>query len=270
VKTIGEVDAVAAELERHAERAVLLARDSEAAEAALTFAAGLYRAQAALARAVAVAHAGRALTGALDADVARLTDGLRGVLHFAAQNGPPDLAEVARVRTQEEPARLCARLQAFWTRANGASQDYLSRALLRPYVQVLASLQLPPDRVVPAGSCPFCGGAPWIAARRAASDADGAQRYLGCALCGGEWIANRLRCPACSNEDPAKLASFQSDRHPAVRIEACDACRQYVKSLDLTVDGRLIPEVDELVSVAMDLWAAEQGYVRIERGLAGI
>jgi hypothetical protein len=257
-------------LERHAVRADMLARGSEAAAAPLTFAAGLYRAQATLARAVAIAHGRRALSGSLDLDVAGFTDGLRVVLHFAAESGPADLADLARERAREEPVQLYARLQALWTCRNDDEKDYLSRALLRPYVQVLAGLQLRPDRVAPAGSCPFCGGAPWIAARRAAPDADGAQRYLGCALCGGEWIANRLRCPACSNEDPAKLVSFQSDRHPAVRIEACDTCRRYVKSLDLTVDGRLIPEVDELVSVAMDLWAAEQGYVRIEPGLAGI
>jgi formate dehydrogenase maturation protein FdhE len=270
VTTIGALDTIAVAFERHAARADMLAHENEVARAPLAFAAGLYRAQVGVARAVTVAHSQRALTGALDLDVFGFTDGLRGALCFAAANGPPDLAEVARMRAREEPQRLHARLQAFWVDANGAAKDYLSRALLRPYVKVLACLQLRPDRVVPAGACPFCGGAPWIAARRAAPDADGAQRYLGCALCGGEWVANRLRCPACSNEDPAKLVSFQSDRHPAVRIEACETCRRYVKSLDLTVDGRLIPEVDELVSVAMDLWAAEQGYVRIEPGLAGI
>jgi formate dehydrogenase maturation protein FdhE len=270
VKTIGALETAAGALQRNAVRADVLARDSEAAEAPLTFAAGLYRAQAALASAIASAHDRCALSGALDVDVAGFTDELRGVLLWAAESAPPDLAEIARVRAHEEPVRLRARLHAFWTRANGAKEDYLSRALLRPYVQVLARLTLRPDRVLPVGSCTFCGGAPWIAARRAAPDADGAQRYLGCALCGGEWSVNRLRCPVCSNEDPAKLASFQSDRHPAVRIEACEICRRYVKSLDLTVDGRIIPEVDDLVSLAMDLWATEQGYVRIEPGLAGI
>ncbi len=66
------------------------------------------------------------------------------------------------------------------------------------------------------------------------------------------------------------LASFQAERHPAVRIEACETFRRYVKSLDLTLDARVIPEVDDLVSVAMDLWAAEQGYRRLAPGLAGV
>jgi FdhE protein len=55
-----------------------------------------------------------------------------------------------------------------------------------------------------------------------------------------------------------------------VRIEACETCHRYVKSLDLSEDARPIPEVDDLASLSMDLWAAEQGFERIEPGLAGI
>jgi FdhE protein len=67
-----------------------------------------------------------------------------------------------------------------------------------------------------------------------------------------------------------KLPSFQSATHPVARIEACETCRGYVKSIDLTVDGRAIPEVDDLVSLSMDLWAAGEGFTRIEPGLAGV
>ena len=93
---------------------------------------------------------------------------------------------------------------------------------------------------------------------------------LACALCGGEWLFGRILCPACHEGDPYKLPSFQNDRHPALRIEACETCHHYVKSLDLSEDARPIPEVDDLVSIAMDLWAVDQGYTRIEPGLAGI
>jgi formate dehydrogenase maturation protein FdhE len=113
-------------------------------------------------------------------------------------------------------------------------------------------------------------GPPWIAARRSESDADGARRLLGCALCGAEWPFGRIRCPCCFEEDPTKLPSFQSGTYPMVRIEACEACLRYVKSIDLTADARAIPEVDDLVSLGMDLWAQEQGYARVAPGLAGI
>jgi FdhE protein len=80
----------------------------------------------------------------------------------------------------------------------------------------------------------------------------------------------RIRCPCCGEANPDKLPHFAADRYPAVRIEACDSCKRYVKSLDLTLDARPIPEVDELLSLGLDLWAVEQGYSRIEPGLAGI
>jgi len=93
---------------------------------------------------------------------------------------------------------------------------------------------------------------------------------LGCALCGGEWLFGRILCPSCFEGDPHKLPAFQNDRHSSLRIEACETCHRYVKSLDLSEDARPIPEVDDLASIAMDLWAVEQGYTRIEPGLAGI
>jgi formate dehydrogenase maturation protein FdhE len=31
-----------------------------------------------------------------------------------------------------------------------------------------------------------------------------------------------------------------------------------------------MPEVDDLASIALDLWAVEQGFTRIEPGLAGV
>ena len=93
---------------------------------------------------------------------------------------------------------------------------------------------------------------------------------LGCALCGGEWLFGRILCPSCHEGDPYKLPSFQNDANPALRIEACETCHRYVKSLDLSQDARPIPEVDDLASIAMDLWAVDQGFTRIEPGLAGI
>ena len=93
---------------------------------------------------------------------------------------------------------------------------------------------------------------------------------LGCSLCGTEWLFERILCPSCFEEDPRKLPSFRDEAHPTIRIEACETCSRYVKSLDLSEDARPIPEVDDLVSIAMDLWAAEQGFTRIEPGLAGI
>jgi FdhE protein len=102
------------------------------------------------------------------------------------------------------------------------------------------------------------------------AQSDGAQSFLGCAQCGHEWPSGRIRCAACGEDAPAKLAAFQSDRHPMARIETCATCRAYVKSIDLTIDARCVPEVDDLLSLSLDIWATHQGYTRLEPGLAGI
>ena len=261
---------VASEFERRATRAELLAGRAEAAREPLQFAAGLYRAQGRLAEHLESAHAGSPLSGRLDEDIGRFLEQTSGILGFAAESGPEALAESARARQDDLGATARTRLLVYWTGDTTSRDDYLSRAILRPYVEVLRAAVVPPDRLHRRGQCPFCGGSPWVSARREGSLTEGARRSLVCALCGGEWVFQRILCPACFEEDPHKLPSFTTEQHPAVRIESCDTCRKYVKSIDLSEDARPIPEVDELASLALDLWAHEQGFERIEPGIAGV
>jgi formate dehydrogenase maturation protein FdhE len=261
---------VASEFERRAARADLLARGTPAAEEPLLFAAGLYHVQGRAAGTIEIAHGDEPLSGHLDDDADRLIDLTSSILRFAAEEGPGTLCEEARARQQDPPSTARTRLQVYWSGDLPSSEDYLSRAILRPYVETLRSVNIAPDRVHRRGQCPFCGGAPWVSARREGSLMEGARRMLVCALCGGEWLFGRILCPSCFELEPAKLPSFQNEKHRAVRVEACDTCRRYVKSIDLSEDARPIPEVDDLVSLSMDLWAVEQGYTRIEPGLAGV
>jgi formate dehydrogenase accessory protein FdhE len=261
---------IAPEFERRAARAEMLARGCPAAEEPLHFAVGLYRVQGRLAEALESVHAEDPLTGHLDDDAERFLDKISSLLRYAAESGPEALSSEAQARQKDLASTSRARLLVYWAGDRASAEDYLSRAILRPYVEFLRSVNAAPDRVHRRGQCPFCAGAPWISARREGSLMEGARRMLGCALCGGEWLFGRILCPSCFEEDPHKLPSFRDENHPAVRIDACETCHRYVKSLDLSEDARPIPEVDDLVTLAMDLWAVEQGYTRIEPGLAGI
>ena len=263
--------------EKRAARAEILARGPLTAAEPLRFACGLYRVQGRLATTIESLHAERPLSGRLDEDADRFVGHLVDLLRFAADQGPPAIVADAERRQREQAFQTRSRLLEWWNGDGATAERYLSRALLRPYVEVLAHLRVAPDRLHGPGQCPFCGGGPWIAVRR--EDADGgdgrsretgARRLLGCSLCGAQWPLGRILCPACDEGDPVKLPSFQSERYPAARIEACETCRRYVKSIDLTVDGRAIPEVDDLLSLSMDLWAAGEGFTRIEPGLAGV
>jgi FdhE protein len=55
-----------------------------------------------------------------------------------------------------------------------------------------------------------------------------------------------------------------------VRVEACDTCHTYLKSVDLTKDGFAVPGVDEIATVALNLWAEEHGYTKIETNVLGM
>jgi len=263
-------EGVESEFGRRAARAETLASRAPASEEPLRFAAGLYRAQGVLAAAIGEAHAEEPLTGHLDEDLDRVLDRAPTILRYAAESGPDALAAQARIRSEDLPATRRTRLLVYWAGDSSSREDYVSRAVLRPYVETLRALPVPPDRPHRQGRCPFCGGLPWVSARREGSMMEGARRLLACALCGGEWPFPRILCPACGEQDPARLPSFSTEAHPAVRIEACETCRRYVKSLDLSEDARPIPEVDDLVSLSMDLWALEEGWERIEPGLAGL
>jgi len=262
--------AVASEFERRAARAELLAGKTETAREPLLFAAGLYRSQGRLAEHLESVHAESPLTGHLDEDVSRFLEQITEITGFAAASGPEALAESARARQSDLPATARTRLLVYWSGDSTARDDYLARAILRPYTELLRVAVIPPDRLHRRGQCPFCGGSPWVSVRREGSLTEGARRSLVCALCGGEWLFSRILCPACFEEDPRKLPSYTTERHPSVRIEACETCRKYVKSLDLSEDARPIPEVDDLASLALDLWAQDQGFERIEPGIAGL
>lgn len=261
---------IAAAFDARATRAGELARKSATAEEPLRFAAGLLRAQAKAASAIDGFHAARPLSGSLADDLDRMLAPLLDVATFVAREAPKPLASEALERAREDEPLVRTRLSVFWNGDRKAREHYLSRAMLRPYAEVLRANAVAVQRLHAEGRCPFCGSGPAVGCRRGGSASEGAARLFVCALCGLEWPSLRILCPACLERDPTKLPAFTSDKHPAVRLEACETCRRYVKSFDLSDDARPVPEIDDLASLALDLWAIEQGFTRIEPGLAGL
>ena len=260
----------AAPFEKRADRAEHLARENGAVAEPLRFAAALFRLQGRFAAALAARHLDAPFSGRLEEDSRRLFDLGEKLFSFAESDGPPELAEEAKTRRADDPETARSRLLLYWGGEREMAGDYLSRALLRPYLETLTGTGVTPERLHREGHCPFCAGRPIVSFRKTDPESHGAGRFLVCGLSGTEWPFARVRCPSCQEEDPAKLPTFQSQTIPGTRIEACETCRRYVKSIDLTLDMRPIPEVDDLASIAMDLWAIEEGYTRLEPGWAGI
>ena len=138
-------------------------------------------------------------------------------------------------------------------------------ALLQPSAEHVA-LRCP-QRPTTESRCQACGGLPSLAVLR--PEGEGGKRSLQCSICLMEWIFRRVLCPWCGETDMDKLPRYTAEESNYIRVEACDTCKHYLKSVDLTVEGRAVPLVDEVAFAALDLWATQQGFTKISQNLLG-
>jgi FdhE protein len=123
----------------------------------------------------------------------------------------------------------------------------------------------------PPGACPFfCKLPPLVSVLREDKQADTVRRTLLCPRCSNEWDFPRVLCPSCREEKPEKLPRYTAQEIPWMRVEACDSCGKYLKSVDLTLNWDAEPVVDELASTPLDVIAHEHGYTKITPNLAGL
>jgi hypothetical protein len=206
-------------------------------------------------------------------DLAALLPHFRGFLSLVEQNAPSALAEAARETAAFPQDAWVARLLDYWEHGGrrqpqvGAFEQFFPRAFLQPYVAFLArQLAVPPMTGTPL-ECPLCGGRPLLGVLR--PEGDGGKRWMVCSFCGHEWEFRRIFCAACGEEDEKKLPVYVAEQVPQVRVEACDTCKYFVRTIDLTKDGNAVPVVDDLAAIPLTLWAHEHGYTRLEPNLLG-
>ena len=185
----------------------------------------------------------------------------------------PALLDLARRRGTAVLAERASWLQAHvdqwdaeFSRRDDAVISFFLRALEQPYFERQA-MQAKVDTTTVQPTCPFCFEKPVVAVLR--PEGEGGRRTLLCGRCFIEWEFRRLLCPGCGEEDRDKLPVYSAAEFPHIRVEACDTCRHYLKAVDLTRDGRAVPEVDDLAAVPLDLWASEHGYQRLAPNLFG-
>ncbi|HEY7037446.1 MAG TPA: formate dehydrogenase accessory protein FdhE [Methylomirabilota bacterium] len=143
---------------------------------------------------------------------------------------------------------------------------FLAPAALRPALETyFEGVREPPDGVWQREGCPWCGGA-----AACADLLEDGRRRLSCHLCGGAWIAARVRCPSCQSADPHDLVRLVGEAiEPGYFIEACRACRGYLKGVDRRQHASAGPPlVEDWGSPHLDLHAAREGYRRSTPSLA--
>jgi FdhE protein len=213
-----------------------------------------------------VTSADRELTAV---ELAELISRFELFLSMAETHGPKPLAELSRELRARGRDGWSDLLQRSWV-ADSASdvQGLLAQAFLQPYAELLCSrASLRPSPTTYA-LCPFCGRKPALGVLRQMGD--GGARSLVCSFCLSEWEFRRLVCPGCGEENDRKLPIFTASEFDYIRVECCDSCKTYIKSIDLTKNGHAEPVVDELASAPLDLWASEHGYAKLQRNVLGM
>ena len=135
---------------------------------------------------------------------------------------------------------------------------FLVRIALRPFMERLrrAAADRLPGEAWTRGACPLCGSAPDMACL-----IESGKRRLHCGLCGTEWPYPRLTCPFCENDDHERLGYLRVEGEEGVRVDVCEACRRYLKTVDRRVLETTAPlDLEHLATLHLDLIAAERGY----------
>jgi formate dehydrogenase accessory protein FdhE len=195
------------------------------------------------------------------------------------QIAPAPLAHASAALGRKGPAAWQQAIEDFWhgelelaagnagTGQDESSDRVLAWMFLQPYAEYLADhREIVPVDGTPS-TCPLCGGKPAVGVLR--SEGDGAKKSLICMLCAHEWAFRRIYCPACGEEREPQMAYYSAPEIAHVRVDVCDTCHTYLKSIDLTKTGLAVAVVDELATIPLDLWAREHGYEKLQINMLG-
>lgn len=106
------------------------------------------------------------------------------------------------------------------------------------------------------GYCPICGSMPGLS-----MFSDDGGRFLICSFCWHKWTAHRIYCPFCENRDSETLQYFFSEEEDDYRVDLCDKCNQYIKTIDTRKTNHYIyPPLEMISTLHLDFQAQEKGY----------
>ncbi|MEN6467197.1 MAG: formate dehydrogenase accessory protein FdhE [Syntrophaceae bacterium] len=130
---------------------------------------------------------------------------------------------------------------------------------LRPAMELTAEryASIIPNSGWSEGYCPVCGKDPKIGTLK---EEEG-RKFLFCNQCGTEWLFRRINCPFCGNEEQKNLSYFTVNSDERYRVDVCDACKRYVKIVDLRNSNKDADlDVEDIATLHLDMLANEEGY----------
>ncbi|MBI5166402.1 MAG: formate dehydrogenase accessory protein FdhE [candidate division NC10 bacterium] len=147
---------------------------------------------------------------------------------------------------------------------------FLAKESTRPSVEVYAQKYngIVDEKLWLRGYCPICGSKP----KMAELQGEEGRRTLLCSFCGNVWFYKRLKCPICESGDPEALKYFYIEgEETACRIDICERCRGYIKTVDSRkISGEVVPFIEDLGSLHLDIIAIKEGYTKVSGNMLGI
>jgi hypothetical protein len=142
---------------------------------------------------------------------------------------------------------------------------FLAHAGLRPALEsYFEPARALPEGIWNPGGCPWCGGPPAFG-----DIIEDGRRQLSCHLCGGAWMAPRLRCPFCESWQSGDMVRLLGEEmEEGYFIEACRSCHGYLKGVDRRQRwnaGSAL--VEDWGSPHLDVYATREGYWRVTPSL---
>jgi len=147
--------------------------------------------------------------------------------------------------------------------------NFLLYTTIKPFVETMAShlADKVNEELWDKGCCPICGSQPLMGELRG----EEGKRIWMCSFCGSQWRGKRLMCPFCENTDHRTLRYFYTEKEKAYRIDVCDKCKRYVKTVDTRqLAHEIFLPVEDLATLHLDILAADKGFKRESFDFLGI
>ncbi len=181
--------------------------------------------------------------------------------------------EIVKEAIRDNSLDLLKLVKAYWQKDaeylrrifNGQREElpfllHLMKDIGKPFYRKIASvITLNSDEIKDhSGDCPMCGHK----AAMAKLDKETGSRTLWCSLCGTEWPFKRVKCVHCGNEDQKTLQYFYEETGP-YRVEVCQLCNKYIKTVDERKKGESETtdmELEDIITVDLDGIAYQEGF----------
>ena len=113
------------------------------------------------------------------------------------------------------------------------------------------SAYLDKDKPWGKGYCPICGSPPGLSMFQGEGE-----RFLFCSFCRHKWSSRRLYCPFCDNTDSISLNYLYTEEEKEYRVDLCDKCKKYIKTIDTRKTERIIyPPLEQVATLHLDIKA---------------